>query len=136
MIKFASPDASDEELVEEYKEKKYWGMETLINLYDCDRELIKDPKHIERYIIELCEVIDMHRFGNPIIERFGAGNLYGYSAVQLIHTSCITAHFAEESGDVYIDVFSCKHLAPTVAAEFSRKFFKGKREEHQTIFRD
>lgn len=136
MIKFASPDASDEELVEEYKEKKYWGMETLINLYDCDRELIKDPKHIERYIIELCEVIDMHRFGNPIIERFGAGNLYGYSAVQLIHTSCITAHFAEESGDVYIDIFSCKAFSAKLAAKFTAEFFKAKNYENKTLFRD
>ena len=50
----------------------------------------------------------MIAFGEPLIEHFGKENKTGYTVVQLIQTSNITAHFVDESGDGYIDVFSCK----------------------------
>jgi S-adenosylmethionine/arginine decarboxylase-like enzyme len=136
MIKLASPDASDQDIITEYNDNKYWGMESLVNIYACDRELIKDPKHIRDFIENLCKLINMERYGDPMIERFGSGHLYGYSAVQLIHTSCITIHFAEESGDVYLDVFSCKSFSSSVVAKFALEFFKGNGVEIQTLFRD
>jgi hypothetical protein len=50
--------------------------------------------------------IDMVAFGAPRIVRFGSDHCKGYTLVQLIQTSNITAHFAEDTNDVYLDVFS------------------------------
>jgi hypothetical protein len=50
----------------------------------------------------------MVAYGQPQIVMFGTGNKKGYTLVQLIETSNITAHFVEETNDLYLDVFSCK----------------------------
>ena len=52
--------------------------------------------------------------GEPLIHHFGSGNKAGYTLVQLIETSNITAHFCEETNDMYLDVFSCKPFDPSV----------------------
>jgi len=51
----------------------------------------------------------------------------GYSVVQLIETSCVSGHFAEDSNSVYIDIFSCKFYEQDKAVEFTKDFFKGKK---------
>ncbi len=38
-------------------------------------------------------------------------------------TLLVSGHFAEESGDSYIDIFSCKPYRPHFAAEFCRRWF-------------
>jgi len=43
---------------------------------------------------------------------------------QLIETSLISAHFANQSNTTYLDVFSCKAYDPKTVADFSKKFFK------------
>lgn len=127
---------SDEEIMNEYNEKKYWGIETQINIYDCDLDLIKDKKVINLYLTELCKVIDMEMYGKPKIVRFGKGHLKGFSVMQLITTSSITGHFAEESCSAYINVFSCKGFKPQEATEFTRKFFKAQDAVCETKFRN
>jgi len=51
-------------------------------------------------------------YGEPQVHHFGSGNKAGYTLVQLIETSNITAHFCEETNDMYLDVFSCKPFSP------------------------
>jgi hypothetical protein len=45
--------------------------------------------------------------------------------VQLIETSLISAHFANLTNAVYLDVFSCKPYEPEVVERFARKYFCG-----------
>lgn len=113
-----------------------WGIEALINLYGCNKSMIGDPKYIKQFIIDLCDHIKMKRFGAPIIEKFGEGGLYGISFVQLIYTSSIVGHCSEDTGDVYIDVFSCKEFPPKEVAEFCKKYFEAKEEVHSTVLRE
>ena len=47
----------------------------------------------------------------------------GYTLVQLIETSSITAHFSENTGSIYLNVFSCKEFDPDDAAMFCKKYF-------------
>jgi S-adenosylmethionine/arginine decarboxylase-like enzyme len=54
---------------------------------------------------------------------FGSGNKRGYTLVQLIETSDITAHFIEETNDIYLDIFSCKSFPPKVAITIFDKYF-------------
>jgi S-adenosylmethionine/arginine decarboxylase-like enzyme len=121
---------------EKYQNSGAWGLLTSIDLFECNPETLRNKEKIEKYIVELCELIDMKRFGEPVIVRFGKDpRVQGYSAVQLIETSCISGHFAEDSNSVYIDIFSCKFYDSEKAIEFTKKFFEGKREKSNVVIR-
>jgi S-adenosylmethionine/arginine decarboxylase-like enzyme len=103
-----------------------WGLLTSIDLELCNPDTIRDADAIKRFVIELCDLIQMKRFGECHVVHFGEDErVAGYSMFQLIETSCISAHFANESNTSYIDIFSCKEYDPKVAAEFTKKFFGG-----------
>ena len=65
----------------------------------------------------------MKRYGKCQIVHFGEGRVAGYSMIQLIETSLISGHFANDTNRAYLDIFSCKGYDPAVVEEFSRKFF-------------
>ena len=48
------------------------GLAAAINLGDCDPYDIRNARHIERFLLALCDLIEMRRFGDPIIVRCGA----------------------------------------------------------------
>ncbi|MCB1157050.1 MAG: S-adenosylmethionine decarboxylase [Leptospiraceae bacterium] len=103
-----------------------WGLLSSIDLVNCKPATIRDAEAIKRYVYELCDLIDMKRFGECHVVHFGEDErVAGFSMFQLIETSCISAHFANESNTSYIDIFSCKAYDPVVAAEFTKKFFEG-----------
>lgn len=104
-----------------------WGILASVDIHDCDPQLVRDPEAIREFTIQLCDLIGMKRFGEPVIVDFGEDErVSGYSLTQLIETSLISAHFANQSNTVYLDIFSCKYYDPDTAAQFSRDFFKGK----------
>lgn len=104
--------------------KDPWGWHLVLNLYGCSPERIKSAEVIRQFVIELCDLIEMRRFGEPTIVNFGDDpRVAGYSLVQLIETSNICAHFADESSAVYIDIFSCKKFDPDTAAAFCIETF-------------
>ena len=85
---------------------------------------------------DLCDLLGVRRFGDPHIVRFGDDPVvYGYSMVQLIETSLVSAHFVESTNTVYLDVFSCKWYDVDVAVEFARTFFKGEHGHVQQCLR-
>lgn len=105
-----------------------WGLLTSIDIYDCDPATIRDAELIKRFVAELCDLIEMRRFGETLVVHFGEEErVAGYSMVQLIETSLISAHFANASNAVYLDVFSCKLYDPEVVAQFACKYFGGAR---------
>src|SRR3989344_3413787 len=112
--------------------QKEWGRSASIDLHGVDHDLIRDPKMIRSFVVKLCKLIKMHRVGSPLIKRFGHKKLRGYSMMQFIKTSCITAHFDEVGNRAFIDVFSCKNFEPKVAVKFCKEFFKAKEyKEHE-----
>jgi S-adenosylmethionine decarboxylase len=102
---------------------KAWGLCTAVDLHDCNPELIRDAEYIKRYVVELCELIGMKRFGECQVVDFGDGPVAGYSMVQLISTSLISGHFANATNHAYLDIFSCKGYDPAVVESFSKEFF-------------
>jgi S-adenosylmethionine/arginine decarboxylase-like enzyme len=66
----------------------------------------------------------MVAYGKPIIEHFGSGNKAGFTLLQLIETSNITAHFVEETNDIYVDIFSCKDFDEKEAEKVIMNFFQ------------
>lgn len=110
----------------EFENSRAWGILTSIDIHDCNPELIRSAEAIQQFVIELCHLIQMKRFGDTVIVHFGENEkVAGYSMTQLIETSLISGHFANLTNNVYLDIFSCKYYEPEVAAEFSRKYFKG-----------
>jgi len=111
-------------------EEDMYGQELALDLYDCDPAMISSEKEIKRFVIELCDnVIKMKRFGEPLIPHFGHDNpiTSGYSLVQLIETSNVTAHFSEYKKSVYLNIFSCAWFDPEKATAFCKTFFKAGR---------
>lgn len=114
-----------------------WGWHLVLDLYDCDPDAIRSASVIYKYVVELCDLIEMRRFGEPTIVDFGDDpRVSGYSLVQLIETSNICAHFANESNAVYLDIFSCKKFDPEVAAKFTIETFGAKGVNGTFISRD
>jgi len=95
----------------------------VFDLKRCVPRLIRCPYNITDFSKTLVKRIDMKPFGDPWVERFGEGNKAGYTLIQLIETSNITAHFCEETGDAYIDVFSCRDYDPDDAKGVIQDFF-------------
>lgn len=114
----------DARILAHYQAYNPWGLSTAIDLAACDPAGIRDAPYIRHFVIALCGLIEMRPFGEPVIVRFGAEErMCGYSLTQLIETSLIAGHFAEESNSAYIDIFSCKAYPPYRAAQFCRQWF-------------
>lgn len=84
-----------------------WGFHLVVDAKACNSN-VSSVEAVESFAKTLVKAIDMVAFGEPQIVRFGTGHLQGLTLVQLIETSNICAHFCDDSGDAYIDVFSCK----------------------------
>jgi S-adenosylmethionine decarboxylase len=109
-------------------ETETWGVSTAIDLYDCDLDLMNDADAIRKFVRILCDRIKMRRYGETQVVFFGdEPRVQGYSMTQLIETSLISAHFANASRAIYLDVFSCAPYDPEDAAQFAMDYFKGSR---------
>jgi len=104
MASALSPNGLQDELV---GEGKAWGLSASIDLQDCHPETIRSRK----------------RYGDCQIVHFGEGRVAGYSMTQLIQTSLISGHFANDTNRAYLDIFSCKGYDPAQVEDFSKKFF-------------
>ena len=105
-----------------------WGIASSIDIYGCDPPKIRDADLIKRFVVELCDLIEMKRFGETQVVHFGEEErVAGYSMVQLIETSLISAHFANLTNAVYLDVFSCKPYDPETVRRFAQTYFGGER---------
>jgi S-adenosylmethionine/arginine decarboxylase-like enzyme len=122
----AGEHVNGQQIMEEAARRNVWGIASAIDIYDCSPAKIRDAEEIRRFVVELCDLIEMKRFGETQVVHFGEDErVAGYSMVQLIETSLISAHFANQSNAAYLDVFSCKPYDPQVVGNFAREFFKG-----------
>ena len=113
-----------------------WGIASSIDIYECDPGLIRDAEAIRRFTVELCDLIKMKRFGETQVIHFGEDErVAGYSMVQLIETSLISAHFANLTNTVYLDVFSCKSYDSETVRNFAQRYFGGKYSILNVTFR-
>lgn len=112
-----------------------WGYHLSIDAYDCDLKSIKDRDTVEHFSNVLVQRIDMTPHGGPLVINFGSGPAEGFTLVQLIETSNICAHFANESRAVYLDVFSCKKFDPKIVEETVKEFFKAQKIKKRFVER-
>ena len=111
---------------EEFNNDELWGMSLSLDLYDCNPDTIRDAHKIKEYVKELCDnVIDMKRYGECQVVHFGDDpKVTGFSMTQLIETSLVSGHFANNTNAAYLDIFSCKWYDVRKVKQFSKRFFE------------
>lgn len=85
-----------------------WGYHLTLDCKSCELDKIKSAENVSNFAKDLVVRIDMVPYGEPQVVHFGKEDKTGFTLVQLIETSNICGHFCDDSGDAYIDVFSCK----------------------------
>ena len=107
--------------------EEIWGLEVSLDIHGCNGK-IDNAEAVKNYVVELCELIKMKRYGPCLVERFGAPgtDLEGLSMFQFIETSCISGHFSPSTNSAYINVFSCADFDPDVVKKFTEKYYGAK----------
>ena len=102
-----------------------FGQHLVVDAAGCN-DRISDRDAIAAFALDLVKAIDMKAYGAPWIEHFGHDlpKASGYTLVQLIETSNVTAHFCDHSGEAYFDIFSCKAFDECVALEVIDRHFE------------
>lgn len=109
------------------QDRRVWGISTLIDLADCNPDTIRDPKQIKEFVLDLCTLLQVKRYGECKIIHFGEDKrVAGYSMIQLIETSLVSGHFVNETNNAFIDIFSCKVYESGKAAVFAKDFFEAR----------
>lgn len=113
------------------------GQELILDLDGCDIRLLKSKTEIRNFVRRLCRLIEMKRYGETIIERFGSRTSFGegYSFLQFIETSSITGHLLEINGKAFFNIFSCRRFDADKVIKFSVEFFKAKKVKNRILFR-
>lgn len=115
----------------------YWGLSSSIDLYECDLRLMQDAEGIKEFVHQLCDRIKMRRYGETQVVFFGDDpRVTGFSMTQLIETSLISAHFADASCAIYLDVFSCAPYEPAEVVKFAAEYFKAQRHRLNVTTRE
>jgi S-adenosylmethionine decarboxylase len=118
------------------QESEYWGVSSSIDLYDCDLALMQNADAIRKFVVLLCDRIKMRRYGETQVVFFGDEPcVQGFSMTQLIETSLISAHFADASRAIYLDVFSCAPYDSQETARFAAEYFKADHYELHVVHR-
>ena len=131
MDQLSGPEIRDKAIAE-----GVWGIASAIDVYHCHPEKIRCAETIRRFTPELCDLLEMARFGETTVIHFGAEEkVAGYSMTQLIETSLVSGHFANSSNTAYLDVFSCKPYDPDLVRSFAERFFGGTHSTLQVHFR-
>jgi len=104
----------------------YWGYHTLLDCSGCDKRSITSPEILRSWIEYLVKKINMIPYGEPQIVHFGHNeeHLAGWTVIQLIETSNITAHFCDNSCELYLDVFSCQEYNIQDVIDTVNQYFK------------
>lgn len=124
------------DLRQKFDDLHCWGLAASIDLRDCNFDIMTSKRAIETYVTNICELIDVKKFGDTVIVHFGEDErVQGYSMIQLIETSLVSGHFANSSKGVYIDIFSCKLYDPYKAYDYTLNYFEGKSGDLQLNFR-
>lgn len=115
--------------------KERWGKSAHIDLFQCEHKRLTSSKLLEAFIKKVIKEIGMEAHGPTYIDRFGYGELEGYSAMQFIKTSSITVHLDEKENRAFIDIFSCKDFDAPKAREFCKNYFKAKKSNMTVLDR-
>jgi len=123
-------------IINESANTRSWGYHLILDMSGCN-DNINNEKLIRKFIKELVREIDMIAVGKPTVRDLLMGQPNeGFSVMQLIETSSITAHFVRPTNTVYCDIFSCKPFKPEDAIRVVKKYFAPETIDKCFIHRD
>lgn len=126
---------------EQYNAKNVWWMNAAVDIHNCDLQKLATqeniPTHdfIKKFILDLCDHIDMVRDGEPEVFDISHNWESWLEFTQVITTSLISWHFRYPNNRAYFEIFSCKFYDPNDVAEFTKKYFSGWKTQIQVSFR-
>lgn len=108
------------------------GKHVLIELYDCDKEILNDPARIEAILNEAAV-----RSGATVVNSvFHTFNPHGVSGVVVIAESHIAAHTWPEYGYASLDVYTCgEDVDSMIARNYIAESFHAAKSEYVELFR-
>jgi S-adenosylmethionine/arginine decarboxylase-like enzyme len=113
-----------------------WGHHLILDVKACQIDRAKDPEYIKHFVKDLVRLIEMVPYGEPQVVHFADGtDKAGWTVIQLIETSNIMGHFLDDSGDLYLDVFSCKDFEAQVVIKAVNEFFKPQKIRQRRLWR-
>lgn len=118
-----------------------FGHHLIIDANECSGE-IRNIEKIRDFIDDLCEIGQMQKKGDLIIEEFEENqfninnDLVGYSIVQIISLSNITIHINFISRTIYFDFFTCGKIKEGLIVALFKNYFNPKTIKKIIINRD
>ena len=104
------------------KTRSDFGKHYLIDLRDCDPEIIKSVDPTREIVLRAAK-----ECGATILDdHFHQFHPIGVSGVVLIAESHISVHTWPESGFAAVDIFTCGEMKPQVAIDIMREGFRAK----------
>jgi len=100
------------------------GMHVVLDLYECDPQILDDIEKIEEILTGAAEVAN----ATVIDKRFHKFSPQGVSGVVVVSESHIAIHTWPEHGYAAVDVYTCgNHTMPLKASEYIIRELKCKR---------
>ncbi len=118
--------------IELMDQSKPWGKSLSLDLHECDHDRLTSGELLKEFVANAVKVVNMEAHGPTYVDRFGEGDIEGFSAMQFIKTSSITVHLDEVGNRAFIDIFSCKDFDPQPAIDYAKEFF-GAKEHKETV---
>ena len=118
-----------------------FGHHLIIDANECSGE-IRSIEKITDFINDLCEIGQMQKKGDLIIEEFEENqfninnDLVGYSIVQIISLSNITIHINFISRTIYFDFFTCGKIKEGLIVALFKNYFNPKTIKKIIVNRD
>ena len=103
--------------------RRTFGWQLRLQLSGCDPEVVDNVHAVTAWVGMLIAEIGMKAYGDPIVDRFGEGDLEGITLVQRLTTSAVVLH-CDPPDSAFIDVFSCRAFDPYAATRFSIGYFR------------
>ncbi|MCM1989784.1 S-adenosylmethionine decarboxylase proenzyme [Oceanirhabdus seepicola] len=108
------------------------GRHILVEMYNCDKEILNNHKLIEGYMNEAAE-----KSGATIVQSvFHMFNPWGVSGAVIIQESHLTIHTWPEYGYAAIDLFTCgDSVDPWIGLDYLKTMLKSNKIEIKDIIR-
>ena len=58
---------------DQYNQVNAWGLYSSVDIYKCAPDIIRDEEMIRQYVIQLCDLLKMNRYGETRVVHFDQG---------------------------------------------------------------
>jgi len=99
------------------------GRQILVEFYDCDTEILKDEKYIEKSMVYASK----RAKATVVAQTFHTFSPHGVSGVVVIAESHVAIHTWPEFGYAAVDVFTCgETIDPWIIHDILKEKFKSR----------